>query len=140
MATPEERFWAKVEKTDTCWLWTACCNDRGYGLFSVAGRLVQAHRFAYELLVGPIPEGLELDHVRDRGCRHRRCCNPAHLEAVTHAENVRRSDATLTSIAAAKTHCRHGHPFDAANTYVDRYGHRICIKARVRASLGGVRG
>lgn len=78
--TYEQRFWAKVLKTDSCWLWQGRKNDNGYGLMLVDGKNVRAHRFAYELLVGPIPEGLDLDHVRARGCTNRHCVNPAHLD------------------------------------------------------------
>lgn len=80
-----ERFWAKVHKTDSCWLWTASLTF-GYGSFWDGKGQVRAHRFAYELLVDPIPEGLQLDHL----CRIRHCVNPDHLEAVTNAENVQR--------------------------------------------------
>lgn len=89
--TREERFWAKVDRSGDCWRWTGALARGGYG-FAVVGsrddpqRYRNAHRFAYELSVGPIPEGLELDHL----CRNRRCVNPAHLEPVTHSENMRR--------------------------------------------------
>lgn len=86
------RFWLRVHKTDDCWLWTSTLR-RGYGRFWIApGRFVPAHRFAYELLVGPIPEGLELDHL----CRNPACVNPAHLDPVTHRENVRRGKRGAT--------------------------------------------
>ena len=83
----EARFWSYVEKTDGCWEWTGAKDGDGYGHLTIAGRVVGAHRFAYELLVGPIPEGLEIDHL----CRNRACVKPADLEPVTRAENLRRA-------------------------------------------------
>jgi hypothetical protein len=119
----QDRFWEKVEKTETCWLWTAAKNDQGYGHIKVSdGEWAYAHRLAYELLVGPIPEGLELDHL----CRVRNCLNPAHLEPVTGRENVLRSTSP-TAINARKTHCPRGHEYSAENTYyTPREGHRQC--------------
>jgi hypothetical protein len=85
--TPEQRFWAKVEKTPTCWLWVASINSKtGYGQFSRRhGEPVDAHRFAYELTHGPVPKNHDVHHV----CHRRRCVNPAHLEAVTRSANLR---------------------------------------------------
>ena len=118
------RFWLKVEKTETCWLWTAGRVWNGYGQFKVAGRHVYAHRFAYELLVGPIPEGLTIDHL----CRVRHCVNPAHLEPVTSRENTLRGD-TPAARNAAKTHCPQGHPLEAGNLRLSelRRGGRACL-------------
>jgi len=98
LGTPAaDRFWAKVDKSDTCWTWTGSRNGRGYGLFMVApGSCVRAHRFAYELLVGPIPDGLQLDHL----CGVKACVNPSHLEPVTNEENSRRARARVASIAS----------------------------------------
>lgn len=126
---PDVRFWRYVNKTDTCWLWTGSAS-RGYGAFTVSvGRTgVSAYRYAYELLVGPIPNGLELDHL----CRVRQCVNPAHLEPVTHRENLMRG-ATIIAKHAAQTHCLHGHPFDEANTYTKR-GARECRACRATTS------
>lgn len=88
-ASLEERFWAKVTKTDNCWLWTGALSS-GYGRIGIgpsSAGLDYAHRISYRLHHGPIPEGLFIDHL----CRVRRCVNPAHLEAVTQAENNRRA-------------------------------------------------
>jgi len=89
--TEGERFWSKVDKTGDCWIWNGGVGAGGYGAFGSYDEAddpitVRAHRYAYEALVGPIPAGLVLDHL----CRVRRCVNPAHLEPVTNAENIRR--------------------------------------------------
>lgn len=83
MTSTEARFWAKVEKTDTCWLWTAYATDE-YGQFHYQGKTVKAYRFAYELVVGPIPKSRELDH---RPTCPKRCVNPAHLRPVIRKHN-----------------------------------------------------
>lgn len=106
----EVRFWLKVNKTDTCWLWTARINKYGYGQFK-AGRHWAAHRWSYTHVVGPIPDGLELDHL----CRVRHCVRPDHLEPVTQRENIRRRQPWNPN--AAKTHCKFGHEYTAENTY-----------------------
>lgn len=127
----ELAFWAKVRETsDGCWLWTAGVDAGGYGQFGSRskgtrkGKTVRAHRIAYELVVGQIPEGLQLDHL----CRVRRCVNPAHLEVVTLAENVRRGGNAM------KVTCKHGHPIagPGADVYVDRHGRRHCRPCRAR--------
>lgn len=128
-----ERFWARANKNGPisatrpdlgpCWLWTSTITGAGYGLIGVDGKRRYAHRISYELLVGPIPQGLELDHL----CRTTACVNPDHLEPVTHRENIRRSKP------ATKTHCVHGHLYDEENTYLDRRGCRFCRECK-RAS------
>lgn len=121
------RFWDRVLVGDGCWEWQGKKNDQGYGLFSLKSVWYLAHRIAYEDRVGPIPEGLVLDHVKERGCTSRSCVNPSHLEPVTQVENNRRAgQTTLAAANAAKTHCPAGHPYDEANTYVDRKGGRNC--------------
>lgn len=79
----DERFWSRVEKTDSCWNWTGSCFATGYASFWIPRRRVVAHRYAYELLIGPIPEGLQLDHM----CHNRKCVNPDHLRPVTAKQN-----------------------------------------------------
>lgn len=120
--TFESRFWSKVQKTDTCWNWTAALNNKGYGQIGLGGhrgRSVLAHRASWELHKGPIPYGATLDHL----CRNRRCVNPDHLDAVAHAVNVERGDAG--ALNAARTECPSGHPYDAVNTYLYD-GRRYC--------------
>jgi hypothetical protein len=120
MATMEERFWAKVDKTDTCWLWTGY-TCKGYGQFCGRPGTRAAHRITYEILVGPIPQGMDLDHL----CRVRACCNPAHLEPVTRRENLVRGE-TLIARQVALIHCPQGHPYDEANTFITSAGRRHC--------------
>jgi len=107
--TVSERFWAKVDKTDTCWLWTGGLTGHGYGAFyPESDRFVGAHTFAWEETNGPVPPGMTLDHVRARSCTNRHCVNPAHLEVVTRGENTLRGDCPAAQ-NARKTHCDHGH-------------------------------
>ena len=113
MSGLEARFWPKVRMTHTCWIWTGA-TAMGYGRINAGGRhgkSLQAHRVAYEFMVGPIPAGLQLDHL----CRNKRCVNPLHLEAVTQRENLLRGD-TIPGRNAAKTHCIRGHEFTPDNT------------------------
>lgn len=109
----EDRFRALLQEDSSgCWLWQGFRLPTDYGTFTANGRTQIAHRLAYELFVGPIPDGLHLDHL----CRVRRCVNPAHLEPVTVQENVLRSESPA-ALHAKQTHCVHGHPFDVENTY-----------------------
>lgn len=127
------RFWSKVDKNGPggCWVWTGTLSYEGYGLGSFDGRQVRAHRQAYELIVGPIGDGLTLDHLCHtndpechlaNACPHRRCVNPAHLEAVTVEENVRRGVIRRVPIER----CKRGHLYDEANTYSPEPGVRRC--------------
>lgn len=108
-----------------CIEWAKYRNPSGYGRRSVGGRMYLAHRYAWELEHGPVPEGLELDHV----CRNRACINVEHLELVTHRENTLRGD-TIPARYAARTHCDRGHAFDAENTAIRPGGARRCRECR----------
>jgi hypothetical protein len=107
-----------------CWIWQRGIKRDGYPKDWDGKRSVQAHRYYYEMHVGPIPEGLVIDHL----CRVRTCVNPEHLEPVTHAENMRRSGP------AQKTHCVNGHEFNEANTYIRPSGGRQCRACAVAAT------
>lgn len=118
--TPEERFWSKVDAGD-CWQWTDSLVTGGYGVFRVGTRSVGAHRWAWEHLVGPIPSGLQLDHL----CRNHGCVNPDHLEPVTQLENGRRG--AVGARLRLRTHCNHGHEFTPENTaFYKANGSRSC--------------
>jgi hypothetical protein len=116
-----DRFWNKVDATGPCWLWTACTSGNGYGGFQLDGRLQAAHRVAYELLVGPIPEGMQLDHL----CRVLICVNPDHLEVVTCRENLMRSPIAPASVNSRRVRCVHGHELSGANLRMSN-GKRQC--------------
>lgn len=113
--TTEESFWLHVTKTETCWLWTGHRMAAGYGLFGGSAKTHLAHRVAWELLRGEITEGLQLDHL----CRVTACVNPDHLEPVTPAVNILRSEA-WSAKNARKTHCKNGHPLPPAFPYQRR--------------------
>ena len=111
------RFFRHVAATGNaceCWLWSGDTARSGYGRFRVARKLLAAHRVSYEILVGDIPPGLQLDHL----CEVRGCVNPWHLEPVTQAENIRRAQCgKVTPLDARTPTCRKGHVYDEANTY-----------------------
>lgn len=107
--------------TTPCWIWNLAVNDSGYGVVGQGGKMLRAHRVYYEKACGPIPSGLVLDHL----CRVRSCVNPDHLEPVTRGENVMRG-STLPALNATKTHCPNNHPYDEANTRINKRGSRSC--------------
>ena len=129
--TAEERFWEKVSKTETCWLWIGAVSKSGYGNFTKSSSgsrtsrtMIQIgpHRFAYELLVGPIPNDLNIDHL----CMNKLCVNPDHLEPVTQKVNAERFSASLTV-------CPNGHPYTPETTYLTKEGYKECRTCRREA-------
>lgn len=130
----EREFWAKIRKgaPDDCWPWTTGHNGHGYGIHTWDGRQQPAHRIAYTLTIGPIPDGLQLDHTchttdctGDTQCEHRRCCNPAHLQPVTNAENSS-GDRARRHRGHQVTHCPKGHEYTPENTRIGNNGYRNC--------------
>lgn len=118
---PVKRFWSHVEKTDSCWNWTACIAKNGYGRFVFNTKHMLVHRISYELIHGKIPEGKQLDHL----CRNRRCVNPVHLQPVPPKENVLRGIG-ITAKNSEKTHCKRGHELSGENLVIEKNGSRQC--------------
>lgn len=136
-----ERIEPKIHRTEGCWLWTGRIDRAGYGTLGSRKGTSMAYRLAYEAWIGPVPDGLELDHacrtadktcLGGSSCPHRRCVNPAHLEPVTRAENARRS------APAQKSECVNGHAYTPENTYFKpaksrgRRDCRACGRERTR--------
>ena len=147
------RFWSKVDKNGPipisnpglgqCWLGLASVDHGGYGRIGlpyVRGnkyhpKWTGAHRVAYELCIGPIPEEKQCDHL----CRNPQCVNPSHIELVSARENTMRSKS-FSAFNARKIHCPQGHPYDLFNTYIDKLNRRyckICSAARSRSRSRG---
>lgn len=118
----QDRFWAKVRRCGTpadCWLWAGASDKTGYGRVKVGASIPLVHRFAWESMRGPIPDGLHIDHL----CRVRLCVNPDHMEPVSQRENTLRGDSPV-AIAHRENRCKRGHDLSAA--YVRSNGSRTC--------------
>lgn len=126
--TIQERFWSKVDKQqDGCWLWTGEKSVKGYGRFEFwiapkKYRKVYSHRFAWEQSHGPVPAGLQLDHL----CRVRNCVNPDHLEIVTSRENTLRGMSS-SAVTYRTGICKRGHALTDDNIYICSNGYRTCL-------------
>lgn len=113
------RFWAKVHKTATCWLWTGARKETGYGLFKFQGTARSAHRMAYILSGKRLLPGVELDHR----CENRHCVRPSHLRSTRHAAHMIRH-------ARGRVVCRRGHPITRVSHYLSARGERVCRLCR----------
>lgn len=122
-----------IDKTSCCWNWTGTVSRNGYGVAHTGRSSMTAHRYVYRRERGPIPAGLELDHL----CRNKLCVNPAHLEPVTHAENMRRH--APFDLRVISNLCKHGHPLDGIRTRAQQGRYcKTCVrlnKRRQRAKL-----
>jgi hypothetical protein len=136
-----ERPLTLIDTTGDCWQWTGSTTDQGYGFFYLGAEKVYAHRWFYELVAGPIPDGLVIDHR----CRNRACARPSHLEPVTNAENILRGEG-FGAKNAAKTTCPEGHPYTVFAPRKAGGGARgsrrcrICDRSRARAAMAASRG
>lgn len=127
------RFLAKIDRrgADECWLWTASSSN-GYGQYIIDGKNHRTHRLAYELWVGPIPEGEGYHGVCVcHRCDNPLCCNPAHLFLGSNSDNVadmweKRRSGGFAAENARKTHCKRGHEFTEKSSYVNPKGSRVC--------------
>ena len=126
-------FWEKVALVGNaceCWLWKGVLSHNGYGRFSIGrGKKAQAHRWAYESIIGPIPDGLHLDHL----CRVRSCVNPYHLEPVTNRENILRGEGP-TAVNSRAKECPKGHPYSGENLIVQHGTGRLCRECKNSAN------
>ena len=127
-----DRILARIEREGECWIFAGSKHPQGYGQVHNPGGSRLVHVIVYQRMIGPVPEDMELDHL----CRREACCNPAHLEPVTHGENVRRGRSDGGRANRAKTHCPQNHPYDEANTRWYRGGRRCraCDRERHAAA------
>lgn len=130
--TVRERLLSRlvIDPGADCLRWIGSTNGKGYGVIIIGGRGMMTHRIMYEMFAGPIPDGLQLDHL----CRNPICANVDHLEPVTRRENILRG-ISVTAANARKTHCKRGHEFTAENTLLVAAGRqcRTCANLMKRA-------
>lgn len=122
-------WWSKVDRTagpTGCWPWTQSAGSHGYGQTWDGITVRLAHRVAWTLANGPIPSGKTVDHDQDKCRIGGLCCNPAHMRLLSNVANA------TDNRQGRKTHCPEGHPYDEANTYINKRGHRLCRKCRAR--------
>lgn len=128
-----EEFFSSIQfnESNWCWEWTRSLSA-GYGYFRLYDKKISVHRISYQLFKGQIPNDKELDHL----CRNTKCCNPEHLEPISHKENVLRGNGP-TAINSQKTHCDNGHEYTLENTFIRKNGNRdcrMCMKISKRKS------
>jgi len=130
-----------IDANTGCWTWSGPIQPNGYAMMSVGRSRRYVHRLAFETWIGPIPRGLDIDHL----CRNRACCNPQHLEPVARAENINRGNGpnVLARLNGNKTHCANGHEFTSDNTRMRPSGGRrcrTCARDESRAKRSKLRG
>lgn len=132
MSTEERLLNLSMPEPNTgCWIWFGDSVKGGYGRSSVASKKKLAHRLSYETFIGPIPEGLTIDHL----CNNTSCINPQHLQPKTQKDNTLSSKINIATINKAKTHCPKGHEYNIVNTFVHKDGRRDCRTCRNASSL-----
>jgi len=109
-----QKFWSNVEKTDSCWLWTASINTQGYGNITRQYKKILAHRYSYEHSNGFIPSGHEIDHL----CENKICVKPDHLVAITRSDHAKHTAQMIRKMSLERTHCANGHELNDENSYL----------------------